>query len=46
MYMLGSRTNEWLSRLQGNGPYAVSLALAVLIAVELARMAVSLLGGP
>jgi general secretion pathway protein C len=45
--MLDSRTNEWLSRLQGNGPRLVSLALAVLIAVELARIAISLLsGGP
>jgi general secretion pathway protein C len=45
--MLDSRTNEWLSRLQGNGPRLLSLALAVLIAVELARAAISLLsGGP
>jgi general secretion pathway protein C len=39
------RTHEWLSRLQGNGPRLVSLALAALIAVELARIAISLLGG-
>ena len=46
-YMLDIRSNEWLSRLQGNGPRLVSLALAALIAVELARIAVSLLGaGP
>lgn len=44
--MLETRTNEWLSRLQGNGPNLVSLALAALIAVELARIAVSLLSGP
>ena len=45
--MLDSRTHEWLSRLQGNGPRLVSLALAALIAVELARIAISLLsGGP
>ncbi len=43
--MLDSRAQEWLSRLQGNGPRLVSLALAALIAVELARIAISLLGG-
>ncbi len=43
--MLDTRTHEWLSRLQGNGPRLVSLALAALIAVELARMAISLLSG-
>jgi len=43
--MLDLRTHEWLSRLQGNGPRLVSLALAALIAVELARIAISLLGG-
>ena len=43
--MLDSRTHEWLSRLQGNGPRLLSLALAALIAVELARIAISLLGG-
>jgi general secretion pathway protein C len=43
--MLDSRTHEWLSRLQGNGPRLVSLALAALIAVELARIAIALLGG-
>jgi general secretion pathway protein C len=43
--MLDSRTQEWLSRLQGNGPRLVSLGLAALIAVELARIAISLLGG-
>jgi general secretion pathway protein C len=45
--MLDLRTHGWLSRLQGNGPRLVSLALAALIAVELARIAISLLsGGP
>src|SRR3979411_3153796 len=43
--MLDSRTHEWLSRLQGNGPRLVSLALAALIAVELARIAIALLSG-
>jgi general secretion pathway protein C len=43
--MLDARTNEWLSRLQGNGPRLISLALAALIAVELVRIAVSLLNG-
>jgi general secretion pathway protein C len=42
--MLETRSNEWLSRLQGNGPRLVSLGLAALIAVELARIAISLLG--
>jgi general secretion pathway protein C len=44
--MLDTRTNQWLSRLQGNGPAYVSLILAALIAIELARMAISFLGGP
>ena len=45
--MLDTRKHEWLSRLQGNGPRLISLALAALIAVELARIAISLLGaGP
>jgi general secretion pathway protein C len=45
--MLDARTQGWLTRLQGNGPRLVSLALAALIAVELARIAISLLsGGP
>jgi general secretion pathway protein C len=43
--MLDTRTNEWLARLQSNGPNAVSIALAVLIAVEVARVAVALVGG-
>jgi general secretion pathway protein C len=44
-FMLETRSNEWLSRLQANGPRLVSLGLAALIAVELARIAISLLGG-
>jgi len=44
--MLDTRTHEWLSRLQANGPNLASLALAALIVVELARIAISLLGGP
>jgi len=43
--MLDTRTQEWLTRLQGNGPRLVSLALAALIAAELARIAISVLGG-
>jgi general secretion pathway protein C len=42
--MLDPRTNEWLSRLQANGPRLASLVLAALIAVELARIVISLLG--
>jgi general secretion pathway protein C len=45
LHMLETRANEWLSRLQGNGPRWVSLALAALIAVEVARIGISLLGG-
>jgi general secretion pathway protein C len=41
--MLDTRTTEWLSRLQGNGPRLVSYALAALIAVEAAGIAISLL---
>jgi len=44
--MLDTRTNEWLARLQANGPTYVSFALAALIVVELARGAVFLLSGP
>lgn len=43
--MPDTRTQEWLSRLQSDGPRLVSWVLAALIAVELARMAISLLGG-
>src|SRR6202050_1347131 len=42
-HMLDSRTTEWLSRLQGNGPRLVSYALGTLIAVESAGIAISLL---
>jgi general secretion pathway protein C len=46
--MLDSRTATapWLARLQSNGPNLVSLLLAALIAVELARIAVALVSGP
>jgi general secretion pathway protein C len=44
--MLDTRTNEWLARLQANGPTYASFALAALIVVELARGAVFLLSGP
>jgi general secretion pathway protein C len=43
--MLDKRAQEWLSRLQGNGPRLASLCLAALIAVELARIAIAFLGG-
>jgi general secretion pathway protein C len=43
--MLETRIHEWLSRLPRNGPWLVSLALAALIAVELARIVITLLGG-
>lgn len=42
--MLQTRLNEWLARLPKNGPWLVSAVLAVLIAVELASMAKTLLG--
>ena len=43
--MLDTRTTQWLSRLQANGPSVVTWVLALLIAAELARIAVSLLSG-
>jgi general secretion pathway protein C len=43
--MLDTRTTEWLSRLQANGPSAVAWVLGVLIAVELGRIAAALLSG-
>ncbi len=43
--MLEIRAHEWLARLQGSGPRLISLGLAALIAVELARIAISLLSG-
>jgi general secretion pathway protein C len=44
--MLDSRTATWLSRLESKGPYFLSLVLAALIAVEIARVAVALVSGP
>jgi general secretion pathway protein C len=44
--MLDTRTTEWLSRLQANGPSAVAWVLGALIAVELARIAAALPSGP
>jgi general secretion pathway protein C len=43
--MLDTRTTQWLSRLQDNGPDLLSLALAVLIVVQLASVAISSLSG-
>jgi general secretion pathway protein C len=43
--MLDTRTTQWLSRLQDNGPDLLSLALAVLIVVQLASVALSSLSG-
>jgi general secretion pathway protein C len=44
--MLDSRTATWLSRLESKGPYFLSLVLAALIAIEIARAAVALVSGP
>jgi general secretion pathway protein C len=44
--MLDPRNVTWLSRLESKGPNFVSLLLAVLIAVEAARIAVALMSGP
>jgi general secretion pathway protein C len=44
--MLDSRKATWLSRLESKGPNLVSLLLAALIAVELARIAVALVSAP
>jgi general secretion pathway protein C len=44
--MLDSRNATWLSRLESKGPHFVSLLLAALIAVEVARIAVALVSGP
>jgi type II secretory pathway component PulC len=41
-----ARIKEWLGRLQANAPSVVTGVLAALIAVELARVAVTLLSGP
>lgn len=43
--MFDNRSNEWLSRLPRNGPWLVTLLLSALVAVELARIAIALLGG-
>jgi general secretion pathway protein C len=43
--MQDSRTNEWLARLQNNGPNLVSLALAALIVAQVAALIVSLVSG-
>ena len=43
--MLDTRTNQWLNRLQANGPNWVSWALAILIVAQLASLSISLLSG-
>ncbi|MDE2293885.1 MAG: hypothetical protein KGL36_00355 [Gammaproteobacteria bacterium] len=42
--MLDARINEWKSRLPAHGPWLVSALFAVLIAVDLARLALMSLG--
>jgi general secretion pathway protein C len=44
--MLDTRTNEWLPRLQANGPKLVSAVLAALILLEIVRLAYPLLASP
>jgi general secretion pathway protein C len=44
--MLDTRTNDWMSRLQANGPRAVSLLLAVLLVLQLAQIGYSQLSKP
>jgi general secretion pathway protein C len=44
--VLQSRTNEWMSRAQANAPKLVTLLLAVLIAVELGRIAYGFINRP
>jgi general secretion pathway protein C len=44
--MLASRTNEWLSRASLNAPKLVTLLLAVLIALELGRIAYGFISKP
>ena len=44
--MLDTRNVTWLSRLESNSPYLVSLLLAALIAVELARIVVAVVSVP
>ena len=43
--MLDARINEWKSRLPAHGPWLVSALFAILIAVDLARLVVLMLGG-
>jgi general secretion pathway protein C len=44
--MLDTHTNEWLSRLQANGPRLVSLVFAALILLQLLQIGYSLLSKP
>jgi general secretion pathway protein C len=44
--MLDTRTNEWLSRLQANGPKLVSLVFGALILLQLLQIGYSLLSKP
>ncbi|MDP9066514.1 MAG: type II secretion system protein GspC [Pseudomonadota bacterium] len=44
--MLDDRKDEWLGRFRAGAPAYLSLALAALIALELARAAISILSGP
>lgn len=39
-------SSEWLARLSSNGPTYVSLVIAALVAIELARIAMALLASP
>jgi general secretion pathway protein C len=43
--MLDTRTTQWFTRLQANGPALVSGALAILIVAQLASVSISLLSG-
>ncbi|HEY0802535.1 MAG TPA: type II secretion system protein GspC [Steroidobacteraceae bacterium] len=44
--MLDTRTNEWMSRLQANGPKLVSLVIAALILLQLLQVGYSLISKP
>jgi general secretion pathway protein C len=44
--MLDTRTNDWLSRLQANGPKLVSFIFAALILLQLLQMALPLVSKP
>jgi general secretion pathway protein C len=44
--MLDTRTNDWMSRLQANGPRAVSVVFAALILLELVQIGYSQLSKP